>query len=108
MGIITDALDLLRRDGWCKGDLRNEDGAHCISGALFEVSPGGVCPVFLDAGDKIVRAIRSQFPRWTPMIRSQFPQWTRIIPLFNDDLRTSFSDVELVMEKAALEMGESL
>lgn len=35
------AHDLLVRNGWCTGQLRDSEGRHCINGALLSVNNGG-------------------------------------------------------------------
>ena len=34
--IMLKAADLLEKDGWCQHHLSNNEGAHCVRGALME------------------------------------------------------------------------
>lgn len=34
------AADILRRDGWCQGDRTDNNGRHCLMGALDEAIGG--------------------------------------------------------------------
>lgn len=38
--IILDALDILRRDGWCRGRLIDGEGRVCANGALVKALGG--------------------------------------------------------------------
>jgi hypothetical protein len=33
--ILRRAADVLRRDGWCQGDMRRADGHRCMAGAVI-------------------------------------------------------------------------
>lgn len=95
------ALEVLRRDGWCKGKWTAPTGEHCISGAaieagtsLYQPGPHGDCTSF---GHALYDVIDEQFPD-RPMS----------VVGFNDHKDTTFADVELVLEKAALKLDEAV
>jgi hypothetical protein len=37
---LWDAADLLERDGWCQGGYSDNEGRHCLIGAIKTVNPG--------------------------------------------------------------------
>ena len=87
-------LDRLREKGWCKdqyGDLAT--GPNCIAGAalaegVFEHGYWGENPTAI----QLEAVIREQYGM--------------VIPAFNDHPDTTFSDVERVLEKAAVKWEE--
>jgi hypothetical protein len=84
--ILMDALELLRRDGWCKGTTQNVKGEHCILGALYEAyNCCDLCDLSLKSSNKrdVIIATYSH-PRYG----------SSPISAFNDDPLTNFSDVE--------------
>lgn len=93
---VREALDLLRRDGWCKGKGFDEKGRHCIVGAGISVHYSAEDALALHA------VAREQYPDrigWTTLASAA---------AFNDHAETTFEDVERVMEKAALRLDEAV
>lgn len=88
-------LDRLREKGWHKGSLGSTLGPNCIYGAAVELR--------LTQGiDGLIPVIRSQFPDRLV----QMPDYHHPGPTFNDHPDTTFSDVERVLEKAAVKWEE--
>lgn len=97
---IPEALALLREKGWCKGRFHDNNGAHCLHGALLKAHRVTVIsyrlnPSFVEDGDAIQRVVLSHYAE-------------RSLAAFNDDPETTFADVEFVLEKAILERGGAL
>jgi len=93
-------LEILRRDGWCKGTVLNDSGERCLIGAL-KLSP------FAHPWDSRIILIVDE------VVREQFPDRIggykgRHIADFNDHPDTTFADVELVLEKAQLRFDEQV
>lgn len=38
--VLTRAIEVLERDGWCQGTLHDQSGAHCALGALDAAARG--------------------------------------------------------------------
>lgn len=59
------AAEILREDGWCQGVSRDERGAHCAAGAVWEACPGpGGYPVRLLTQIRLGRVIGTQVVSW--------------------------------------------
>ena len=89
-------LEVLRRDGWIKGSLHARDGTgHCIVGAMAEA---GLLNGFEWEGWEamLLDVVAEQYDR--PRLPA--------IAYFNDDPKTTFMDVERVVEKAAVKWDE--
>lgn len=87
---LWDALDLLRRDGWCKGTAGLPDMPKCIIGAAMCAGA--------DVHDQ--RALDEvACEQYTDRLNHE-----RLRPAaaFNDHPDTTFEDVERVLEKAAI------
>lgn len=90
-------LDRLREKGWAKGRGGDSHGPNCIIGALgreLSTSLTKIAESFL-----------------APVILDQYPgqltkRGSRILVRFNDHPDTTFTDVERVLEKAAVKWEE--
>lgn len=93
---VREALDLLRRDGWCKGKQEDERGRHCIVGAAHCVGAYQEDFIALDA-------VAEQ--QYLDRVGSGL-----LVPAaaLNDHPDTTFEDIERVMEKAALRLDEAV
>lgn len=86
--IILEALDILRRDGWCVGAYHNLEGAHCTVGALTV----GKDYVYAPSLERLARAIPNDFEEgWRTFLR---------VTGYND-AQTDFSVIEEWFERAA-------
>lgn len=85
-------LDRLREKGWKKGGMGPDTGPNCIAGAS-QVTHAGMDYQFLE------RIIKEQYP--DRIHGDMMPT-----PNFNDHPDTQFSDVERVLEKAAVKWEE--
>lgn len=101
-GVAARVLERLRGSGWVKGE--RSDGAHrtCLVGAYAQELYGRP-----DAAISLSRLSILQ-----QVIADQYPDRFRvgdplIVSRFNDDDRTTWLDVERVLEKAAQEEGGS-
>lgn len=108
MNPITEALDLLRRDGWAHMSTdRWLAGLRCAADAVLAAQPElQSYELYTNPAALIVDAVaREQFPerfvRFGRELGADCPVWP-----FNDDPRTTFADVEAVMEKAAVRFDE--
>ena len=97
MNKIWEALDYLGPNGekWMKGLLKDGDRA-CLLGALVAcgVEQESTTPEYLAIG----KAIQEQFP-------DRYPGEPHL-PYFNDDDKTTFDDVRVVMQKGAVALDE--
>lgn len=85
-------LDRLREKGWYKGGFTGPDGSQCVVGASR-----GICNTqFFSLLEEI---LRDQYP-------DRLSGRLRPTPNFNDHPDTTFSDVERVLEKAAVKWEE--
>jgi hypothetical protein len=66
------AMEILERDGWCKGALTDLDGRHCVRGAMREAAKN-----------------------WGPNFPSCAPVGLTLLPemWFNDNPYTTYEDV---------------
>ena len=87
-------LDRLREKGWQKGGYGPAAGPNCIAGAAMYVEQ--TCP--FDILDKLVG---EQYPE-----RAKHQISLGITAFFNDHSDTTFTDVERVLEKAAVKWEE--
>ena len=95
-------LDRLREKGWQKGGFGIAEGPNCIRGAAYEVNIDQdlVFGGYLD--DKpIINIVKDQYPHCIPVRPGR-----EMISFFNDHPDTTFSDVERVLEKAAVKWEE--
>lgn len=88
---LWDALDLLRRDGWCKDVAETGDGRRCLLGA-------GVAAGYSTDDCFALHAVaKEQYPERLRLRTDLSPA-----AAFNDHPDTTFADVERVIEKAAI------
>lgn len=87
-------LDRLREKGWMKGESGDDAGPNCIMGAY--------CRVWKFGPDQMIGQIaRDQYPD-----RVGWHENLVEAAQFNDHPDTTFSDVERVLEKAAVKWEE--
>lgn len=100
MSVETDnpfekVLDRLREKGWMQGRFGGPNGPNCIYGAAGNVGVSNDIEAVLDV-------IETQFPdRMKDKASYHHPG-----PHFNDHPDTTFTDVERVLEKAAVKWEE--
>jgi hypothetical protein len=93
MNTMNKALNLLRTCGWTKGNFYALDGSYCVLGALS-------CVAVTSEEVRVLQAvIKEQFPD-----RGIHPG----ISFFNDAPETTFAEVEMVLEKASMQLEESV
>lgn len=94
-------LDRLREKGWRKGDYGPKSGPNCIVGGLLEITGMTIRESYLSPEKVMLDSIvTEQF--WERAVRGRMTH----IPNFNDHPDTTFSDVEKVLEKAAVKWEE--
>lgn len=85
-------LDRLREKGWCKNELGGKEGPNCLLGGFIQANipchvKESLRPILTEQyGDRMNHA--------------------KYISRFNNHPDTTFSDVERVMEKAAIQWEE--
>ena len=81
--------EILREDGWCRGEMKDDQGRHCLEGALWEAIPpiGGGDPVYA----AIHKAIPTSHSDWL------LTEW--------NDAQTSAEPVIAVCEEAERILG---
>lgn len=97
-------LDVLRRDGWCKGSFHDMTGAYCIRGAGHQCRITSGHPYLLAVGE----VAREQFPERIPADLATDRFTSNDVVRFNDHPDTTFADVEAVLEKAQLRLAEQV
>ena len=90
-------LDRLREKGWMKGSFGPTHGPNCLVGASQNVPLPGIGWERLC--DRVDMVVKEQYPE-----RRKGSLAT--VPNFNDHPDTTFSDVERVLEKAAVKWEE--
>lgn len=104
--IFRDALDLLRKDGWCKNNLHQPTGERCAYGALLDVQEGRAFDLMCDLGD----VASDLFPIRAGFI-SGFSGRGRMSGgalQVNNHPDTTFEDIEVIFEKAAIRAAEQI
>lgn len=87
-------LDRLREKGWQKGDFGPSEGPNCIYGAITAVEVN-----FHAVDASVVKIVGEQFSDRTLLKEHKGVA-------FNDHPDTTFTDVERVLEKAAVKWEE--
>jgi len=90
--ILIDALELLRRDGWCQGRIENNTGQHCILGAVY-IANG----VELGRDRQVVRTAEMQQRAHDCQVMMQYEG--RPINRYNDAPGRTFEEVETWFEE---------
>lgn len=94
-----EALELLRKNGWTKNHYYH-NGSYCLVGALVAVT--GMDYYEIEDRD-------GEFSRISKIAKEQFPDryhYCTGIPGVNDNDDTHFEDVEMFLEKAAVQYEE--
>ena len=92
--IYTQALAILRKNGWSKDYRESADGSHCILGAL-DVA----CGHKLDYDDHLLEPL-NQLAEENFADRAFHGIYPSAIAV-NDNPETTFADIESLLEKAA-------
>ncbi|MGH9282704.1 MAG: DUF6197 family protein [Acidimicrobiales bacterium] len=106
---IRDAIELLARKGWVKGQFTDETGGHCLQGALYEAHScqprtlghlGGGMDGGLAADLRLVNEV----------IAAEYPDRVGAVGIsrFNDHPDTTVDDVLRVLEKSAVRRDEAV
>ena len=106
---LREAIRVLSRAGWTKDAFTDGGGRHCLQGALYEAY--GQCP--FDSGQLNVRLspeMAEDVRLVNEVIEAQFTERYGGVGIsrFNDHPDTTWEDVVLVMEKAALRKDERI
>lgn len=104
---IRAALELLARTGWVKGHFSDEDGRHCLQGALYEVH--GCQPrVPGHLGRTVDGDLAADLQLLNEIIAAEYPERMGAVGVsrFNDHADTTLEDVVRVLEKSALRRDE--
>jgi hypothetical protein len=78
---LCEVEEILRRDGWCKGQTHAKTGEHCLSGAVDVVMTSGK---YTDDQER--------YNLWSKLIRA-LGNGQPIVSRFNDHPKTTFKDV---------------
>ena len=101
------ALEILSRDGWCKGTTTYpclthipvqpyRTGSHCIEGAWCMAATGNAdMNVPVEVMMPLIEMIREQYPE----IWNSVEECLREVTLFNDLPQTTEADVRAILEK---------
>lgn len=112
---LWEALDRIpSKDKWCKADVHLPSGRRCLLGAIANSQPGEFDVVVYNRAET---QYREDVEAVWAVIREQYPDswglWDDRDPIdgvwnFNDASSTEYSDVRLVVEKAAVRRDEIL
>jgi hypothetical protein len=114
--IAQQAADILDAHGWCKGSLENEEGAHCLAGAVNMAKYGdwewhglylpGLGPDSEPEYRALAKVIAEQFPErvwgagddaWLAFAAREYP--ANVVVRFNNHEDTTEDDIRLVLGK---------
>ena len=104
---IREALGLLARNGWVKGRFSDEEGRHCLQGALYEAhqcqprTPGRL-------GRSLPGELADDIRLVNETVAAQYPDRVGAVGVsrFNDHPDTTIDDIVRVLEKAAVRRDE--
>jgi len=113
--IAQQAADILDAYGWCKGSLEDEDGAHCLAGAVNVAKYGhwdwhGLYlpglgpdsqPEFRALAEVIVEQFPERFPESAGGAAWQAEHPANVVVRFNNHEDTTGDDVRMVLGKLA-------
>lgn len=99
---IRRAIEILARTGWTKNTFTDEEGRHCLQGALYDAY--GVCP------SRVTGELAADVRLVNETIEEQYPERYGAVGIsrFNDHADTTIADVVRVLEKAAVRKDELL
>ena len=109
MNAVAKALEALRSSGWSKGRYVAPDGSHCMLGALnvaLGLPDEYVLGTSHPAHTAIANVVAEQYPDRACFYRQVDNSWDLSVATFNDDPDTTFDDIKLVLEKAAIALDE--
>ena len=104
---IRDAIQVLVRSGWSKESFTDQDGRHCMQGALYAIH--GQAPWSERYTPRAVRGeLATDIRLINHIIEEQYPERHGGVGIsrFNDHPDTTIDDVVRVMEKAAVARDE--
>ena len=104
---IRAAIEVLARTGWTKQAFTDEDGRHCLQGALYEAH--GLVPRCDDQPGVALRDdLAADVRAVNEVIQEQYPDRFGAVGIsrFNDHQETTVDDVVRVLEKAAVRNDE--
>ncbi len=100
---IREAIRVIAEVGWTKDAFADEQGRHCLQGALYEAH--GLCPFDQrQVGVPVRGEMASDLRLVNEVVTAQFPERAASIGVsrFNDHPDTTLEEVIQVLEKAAL------
>jgi hypothetical protein len=113
--VAAEALEILERDGWCKGTVSSppimvylspvlaRPGSHCLGGAV-NLAARGAPECWADEDPCLAaaaRVIAEQYPE-IPASLGEGPP-ARLVTYFNDRADTTYPDVRRILEKLAVQ-----
>ena len=104
---IREALELLARRGWTKGRFTDDDGRHCLQGALYEAH--GCRPRTVGhLGRTLSGELADDVRLLNETIAAEYPDRLGAVGIsrFNDHPETTVEDVVRVLEKTAVRRDE--
>ena len=99
---IRSAIAVLARTGWTKHAFTDDNGQHCLQGALYDAY--GLCP------SRVTGELAADVRLLNQTIEEQYPERFGAVGIsrFNDHPETTLEDVIRVLEKAAVRKDELL
>lgn len=109
LNTIRTALDVLSKRGWTKDAFTDQDGRHCLQGALYEAHLLAL-PAEKQPGVPVTEPLAADIRLVNEVIEDQYPERSGGIGVsrFNDHPETTVEDVVRVLEKAAVRKDEQL
>lgn len=105
---IREAIEVLARRGWTQGAFTDEQGRHCLQGALYEAH--GCTP---RQHGRLTRTstngdITADIRLVNDIIAAEYPERVGAVGVsrFNDHPDTTIDDVVRVLEKSAIRRDE--
>lgn len=106
---IRDAIEVLARRGWTKETFTDDDGRHCLQGALYEAH-GVTVTTCSSVRLALAGPMADDMRLVNEVVRDQYPERFGAVGAswFNDHPETTVDDVVRVLEKAAARRDEQI
>lgn len=91
MNVYEEAIKVLDRTGWSKGEITGRAGTHCVAGAVLYVDYEN--PLYYGW-------------EWIGRLAKFLPEGFSSVPDYNDHPDTTEEDIRLLLKRAAYEEEE--
>lgn len=107
---IREAIEVLARRGWTKDAFTDDDGRHCMQGALYEAHGVAVSGCVSHLRYRVAGDMAEDLRLLNEIVQSEYPDRFGGVGTsrFNDHPETTVDDVVRVMEKAAVRRDEQI